>query len=91
MASILGLALIPVANVARLFMHSGWGRLAGLGCVAGGVFVDVLILGDTFSSGVGYVTRVLDAAPHLFFGWLLLWLGWQFVLLAMCLVPSSKC
>lgn len=72
-------------------MHSWHGRLAGVGCLVGGVFVDVFILRGTFSTGVGYVTRVLDAAPHLFFGWLLLWLGWQFVLLAMCLVPSPKC
>jgi len=71
-------------------MHNLWGRLISLLCLAGGVGVDVLILRDTYSEGTRHVGKVLESVPHIYFSWLLLWLGWQFMLLAFCLAPASK-
>jgi len=85
-----GVILLPLANVSRLYLHHRWGLVIAIILLVIAVLLDVWLVMETITEGMSYVERTFEAMPQLVMAWIFLWLGWQFMLLALCLIPSPR-
>jgi hypothetical protein len=75
--SSVGLVLLPALGVAWTRSH----RPTVLGVLAAAVTADIALGAATAREGFEYVERVFASFPVFVLGWLLLWLGWQGVVI----------
>lgn len=90
MISAIGIVLIPLASVARLYQQTQFGRMFVIITAVAAIVTDVWLIVATSSEGFSYVEKVYSAMPLILFVWLILWLAWQIAILGICLLPKSK-
>ena len=72
--------VLPGAGVALVYRDTRNGRIWHGMMIAATVVLDAYFLIEAWPEGLGMVERVFEAVPHIFLLWLVLWVGWQVVL-----------